>query len=347
MSPKVVKTSESERLIHARRSIQKGYERSLFTHSANNSRQTSILSMFRQEGTQTGRIHTGCKVVDLFCGIGGFSCGAEQAGHRVCMAVDYDRSLLDIHKQNHPDCEHHICKVLPCDDLCFPTGDEPWHLHGSPPCTKLSIMNIDQYKHEQDHAIELVVWFLSLVRKHNPTSWSMEQVNHKRVRQHLDRLSKSHPSIYSWTVVDMVDYGIPQHRKRIIAGSPMVISNFVGRKCCYGPRRTLRDTFPHTKATYVGNDLKKRPDHVTGESVDVPVEDKFRSVDLPCYTIMCTSNRKWCDESGNIIGRFSCRDSATIQGFPEEFILYKRCVASKMGVGNAVPPPVAKILMTP
>ena len=44
--------------------------------------------------------------VDLFCGIGGASTGARDAGAKVRLAVDLDPDALRVHAQNHPDCVH-------------------------------------------------------------------------------------------------------------------------------------------------------------------------------------------------------------------------------------------------
>ena len=41
-------------------------------------------------------------VVDLFCGIGGFSTGATRAGARVALAVDANPEALRVHHVRHP-----------------------------------------------------------------------------------------------------------------------------------------------------------------------------------------------------------------------------------------------------
>eukprot|EP00966_Prymnesium_polylepis_P232684 5381564-Prymnesium_polylepis.1 len=70
------------------------------------------------------------QVVDLFCGIGGFSEGARQAGHTVILAIDADEQALQTHKVNHPDCET-VLTTLP-DGL--PPLPRDAHWHASPPC---------------------------------------------------------------------------------------------------------------------------------------------------------------------------------------------------------------------
>eukprot|EP00966_Prymnesium_polylepis_P001297 29745-Prymnesium_polylepis.1 len=50
-------------------------------------------------------------IVDLFCGIGGFSEGARQAGYQILMAIDSDQRALEAHKQNHPVSEHVLAEL--------------------------------------------------------------------------------------------------------------------------------------------------------------------------------------------------------------------------------------------
>ena len=162
----------------------------------------------------------GTDVVDLFCGIGGFSCGAVAAGHRVVLAVDADEKLLGCHARNHPH-SRHVCTQLP-DELPLPTSGR-WHLHGSPPCQKLSIMQSVPDAVELDEAVDLVSWFLCLVLRARPTTWSMEEVNHERVRAILADFTRRHPLLCEWAPFNAADYGVPQLRKRIIAGSPVCL----------------------------------------------------------------------------------------------------------------------------
>lgn len=42
------------------------------------------------------------KVIDLFCGAGGFSLGAHQAGFKVVASVDIDEKLTSSYKNNFP-----------------------------------------------------------------------------------------------------------------------------------------------------------------------------------------------------------------------------------------------------
>lgn len=295
--------------------------------------------------TTKGGLPSELQVVDLFCGIGGFSHGAKLAGHRVVLAVDQDPRLLDAHRRNNPRCQH-VCCTLPADDLPMDDIRGPWHLHASPPCTKLSIMKPHQYAHERREAIDLVAWYFDLVQRKRPTSWSMEQVNHAAIRERLTRLKAERPLLFDWVVVDAVDHGVPQNRKRIVAGSPSVISN-LRHPSKQKRKRCVLDVIPDPPTKFVRNCLYSRPDQKTKEYVEVPLEDKIRSVEKPCYTVLATGHKRWSDAEGNVLRHLTGEEAALIQSFPPDYRLPSSRVASLIGVGNALPPLLAKSFMRP
>ena len=99
-------------------------------------------------------------VYDIFCGAGGFSCGAAAAGCKIAYACDVDPQALSTHQQNHPTTKH-ARLVLP-SLLPLPTDGQAFHLHGSPPCTLLSTINAYGRKDgDKQPALELVKWFLN------------------------------------------------------------------------------------------------------------------------------------------------------------------------------------------
>ena len=165
-------------------------------------------------------------VVDLFCGVGGFSEGARQAGHRGVLAVDSNNNALDAHKLNHPSAVHELAN-LPEDDIgrLLPSPDTKWHLHGSPPCTKLSRAGgTNRSASDRAEGLFLVNWYLDLVAEVGCTTWSMEQVAQEDVLEELAARKKAAPNIYAYHVVNMAHFGVPQERKRVIAGSPALVS---------------------------------------------------------------------------------------------------------------------------
>lgn len=301
-------------------------------------KQSSLFSF-----VSSGGLSTKTPVVDLFCGIGGFSCGARQAGHHIVLAVDNNKDLLQCHAQNSPDCQH-VCTELPAE-LPLPVSGK-WHLHGSPPCTKLSIMQPIQPQDEREHAIDLVAWFLNLALTAGATSWTMEQVAHKAVISQLEELKRRHPLKADWLCVDAVNYEVPQRRRRVIAGSPFLIANlrfFRSKK----RKLTVRDVLPNPPCEFLRNSLYSRPDPSTGEKVEVALQDKLRSVDKASFTILATGHLKWATSDGTVLRHLKGAEKALIQTFPVDYALPKSNMDSLVGVGNAVPPRLAQILMTP
>lgn len=303
-------------------------------------KQSSIFSFVAKGGLAP---HT--PVVDLFCGIGGFSTGAKEAGHNIALAVDCDPFLLGAHVRNHPEAEH-VCVSLPCDCLPLPKSGD-WHIHGSPPCQKLSIMQPMQTKEDREEAIDMVEWFLTFALSSSATSWSMEQVAHRRVVQKLEILKQRHPLKVDFLVLDAVDFQVPQNRRRIIGGSPFLINNLRIFKSLKRKRRSIRDVFSDPPADYIRNSLYSRPDPVTKECVAVPAKDQIRTIDKPSFTVLATGHLKWADGDGVVLRHFRAAEKAVLQTFPENYKLPWNSEIALIGIGNAIPPALARVLMTP
>ena len=58
-------------------------------------------------GADLGVLLPGEKVVDLFCGAGGWDAAANRLGISVDFAVNHDEVAIETHRANHPGCVHH------------------------------------------------------------------------------------------------------------------------------------------------------------------------------------------------------------------------------------------------
>ena len=152
-------------------------------------------------------------VIDLFCGMGGFSQGSIEAGAKVVLAVDLWEESLKVHYHNHPGTPIKRMTLGTKNQFSiFMSEVEKWrkmgyhvHLHGSPPCQALS----NASSRNPSEGMPLVIWFLDLVKFTKPDSWSMENVVPMR-----KRLPEGTPSV----VLNSADYGVAQTRRRCIAG---------------------------------------------------------------------------------------------------------------------------------
>ena len=202
------------------------------------------------------------EVVDLFSGGGGFTEGAVLAGAKVVLSIDCWEPAIRIHKANHPN--------IPCINYTLGgsiketaalirsrlTSGAHFHLHGSPPCQKLSNASSD----DSEEGMVLVNWFIDLVRYMNPDSWSMENV--LPVAKKID----SHRPNTPYVKLNSADFGVPQTRNRIFAGEGWVANP------------------THTKEEWVSV-IEALP-HLEGElNMTTNKNIKQRSVEEPMRTI--------------------------------------------------------------
>jgi len=107
------------------------------------------------------------KVVDLFCGAGGFSQGFKEAGFEIVWALDNDFLACESYRLNHGNVvtQENIQNIL-----SIPTCDV---LIGSPPCPEFSVANRN-FKRQPD--LTFVTKFLDIVAANKPKYWVMENV---------------------------------------------------------------------------------------------------------------------------------------------------------------------------
>ena len=142
-------------------------------------------------------------------------------------ACDYSEDAIAAHRANHPETEHLQAELpLPRRRLPFPKDGRKFHVHGSPPCTLFSTMNSRQGgESEARHAAtKLVSWYLKTALNSGCTSWTMEQVPSKVVLRVVERFRLKHRARMDYGVFDFYDLGVPQRRKRLLAGTPALIA---------------------------------------------------------------------------------------------------------------------------
>jgi len=175
-------------------------------------------------------------VIDLFCGMGGFSQGAIEAGAKVVLAVDLWDEALKVHAKNHPNTpikratlgeKYHFSLIKFEVDKWRKLGYHV-HIHGSPPCQALS----NASSRNPEEGMPLVIWFLDCVKFADPDSWSMENVVPVR-----KRLPEGTPSV----ILNSADFGVAQTRRRCFAGEGWVANPTHSKEKWLG----VIDVLPH------------------------------------------------------------------------------------------------------
>ena len=157
-------------------------------------------------------------VVDLFCGIGGLTHGFLKEGFNVVAGIDIDPTCEYPFKRNNS--AQFILKSvedLSANDILrlYPKGDTKI-LVGCAPCQPFSKYT---NRKSEDNKWQLVGTFAELICGVQPDVVSMENVpqleQHPVFYEFLKTLKDQ--GYYSWwTIVDCVDYGVPQKRHRLV-----------------------------------------------------------------------------------------------------------------------------------
>ena len=322
-------------------------------------RQLSLAALFGGQAQGLEQPPDGClPVFDLFCGGGGFSCGAEAAGCKVVWACDMDEDALETHRRNHP-ATVHCSRALPHDHIPFPTDGSAFHLHGSPPCQLFSSAS-QRMRRQGDRAQSeaLVEWFLRLALRCGATSWTMEEVNSPHVLSIVERVRKAHPTRVAYHEFRFEELGVPQTRHRLIAGSPELIAKLL-RARRSEPQRSIQNFITKPRGTHIRSHTysvsrtKKRGAVDTGGAKYAYKVAKLGDHCKPTTglspTILAGIPMLWVTKSeGKAHTRLSLnpRESALLQTFPTNYWLPENNRLALKHVGNAVPPKVATLLMS-
>lgn len=105
--------------------------------------------------------------IDLFSGAGGMSLGAEMAGLKTKLAVDFDASAFATYAHNHPDTFVLQADVQNLLDISVPFASKDIVVYGGPPCQGFSTSNQRTRSADNDKNW-LYRSFINFVRKIRP-----------------------------------------------------------------------------------------------------------------------------------------------------------------------------------
>lgn len=164
--------------------------------------------------------------IDLFAGAGGLSLGFEQAGFDVVAAVEVDPVHCAAHEFNFPNCAIIARSVvgLTAADVrrAAGIGLKPVHVvFGGAPCQGFSLIG---QRVLDDPRNSLVREFVRLVHELRASYFVFENVKGLTLGKHrkfLEELIEAFEAVgyqvrLPWKVLDAADYGVPQHRDRLI-----------------------------------------------------------------------------------------------------------------------------------
>lgn len=161
-------------------------------------------------------------VIDLFCGVGGFSYGFKKAEFNIVLGIDCEKSKLITYQKNiqSPILNADITQLSAKDIYSLNNGHSIDVVIGSPPCVEYSKSN-PKKKSETDRLLDLSFplpfHFLSFVTLLRPNVFVMENVSHffeTRDAQFINNIFKTLGYTTLLNSINVKNFGIPQYRKR-------------------------------------------------------------------------------------------------------------------------------------
>ena len=164
------------------------------------------------------------KVLDLFCGAGGLSCGFKMAGFEIAGGIDFEPSAIKTHERNFPGGVNWCGDIREFSDdrirKEFPGGVDV--IIGGPPCQGFSNANMQQKDLTDDPRNRLFMEFIRFVRQLKPKAFMIENVrgiltkdNGFAKRKIYDLMEGAGYNVSS-CVLSASDYGVPQKRLRAV-----------------------------------------------------------------------------------------------------------------------------------
>jgi len=168
------------------------------------------------------------QAIDLFCGVGGLTCGLIQAGINVVAGFDLDPTCQYAYEHNNHVPYHirNVREVLGGELNNLYNDNTTRVLVGCAPCQPFSQMRLKMGQANiNDEKYNLLLEFARLIEETHPDVISMENVPQIRetdvYREFIALLKRNHYH-YNAQVVYCPNYGIPQTRRRfVLVGSQL------------------------------------------------------------------------------------------------------------------------------
>ena len=291
---------------------------------------------------------------DGFCGAGGVSCGAVQAGLKIKFAFDHNLDACGSYGRNNPDAIVWHCDLNQIMSLCHerPNEFKVDIMHMSPPCQAYSRLNHGAGKRDpstkggmRDDANTAASFGISELLKHckprivtlEQTSGIFDEKNTRYLRGVISQFTALDYSL-TWRELNLADWGTPQARKRLI-----LVAACPGEKVpawpspTHGPEVgvphcTINESIDGIDDTY--------ENHHPSWRFDGPVT----SGDTMLTSLIATTGTSNLHPSGR---QFTVRELASLMTLPGDFKFAHGLPDSTMKrqIGNMVPARFCKSLM--
>lgn len=311
------------------------------------------------------------KLISLFSGCGGLDLGFERAGFEILVANEFDPTIWETFKVNHPNTKLIEGDIRKIKEEEFP--DEIDGIIGGPPCQSWSeagsLRGIDDYRGK------LFYEYIRILKSKRPKFFLAENVSGMLANRHSEAvkniLATFNDCGYDVTVtlVNAKDFGVAQERKRVFYigfRSDLGIDfTFPEGSTQKGNKLTLRDIIwdlqysavPAGAKNYHNPDAVNNNEYFTGSySTIFMSRNRVKSWDEQAFTVQASgrqcqihpqapkmkfisqNKREFVEGKEHLYRRMTIREIARVQGFPDSFkFIYKNTDDAYKMIGNAVP----------
>lgn len=312
------------------------------------------------------------KVISLFSGCGGLDLGFEKAGFEVPLANEFDKTIWETFKRNHP--RTHLIEgdIREIDESLF--DDDVDGIIGGPPCQSWS--EAGSLKGINDARGQLFYDYIRILRRVKPKFFLAENVSGMLANRHneavkniLDMFDQSGYDV-TMTLVNAKDYGVAEERKRVF---------YIGFRKDLGisfsfPKGSTEDDTKKISLRDIIWDLqdsavpaldknKRNPAAINNNEYFIgaysPIfmsRNRVKSWDEQAYTVQASGRQcqlhpqapkmekvaknecRFVPGKEHLYRRLTIREVARVQGFPDDFeFIYENVNDAYKMIGNAVP----------
>lgn len=312
------------------------------------------------------------QVISLFSGCGGLDLGFEKAGFKIPVANEFDKTIWETFKINHPKTKLIEGDIRNIQAKDFPSGVDG--IIGGPPCQSWS--EAGSLRGIEDARGQLFFDYIRILREIKPKFFLAENVSGMLANRHSDAvqniLKMFEDSGYdvSLTLVNAKDYGVAEERKRVfyIGFRKDLSIKFVfpkGSTDDDSKKLTLRDIIWDLQETAVPALAKNKHnpqainnnEYFTGAfSTIFMSRNRVKNWDEQAFTVQASGRQcqlhpqapkmvkydkndcRFVEGKEALYRRMTVREIARIQGFPDNFqFIYTDINDAYKMIGNAVP----------
>ena len=302
------------------------------------------------------------KVVSLFSGCGGCDQGLigdfvfnnkyyDELPYEIVYALDIDQKALNTHKMNFK------CNNLVCGNICdIPSESIPEHdvLVGGFPCQSFSTVN--PTKDPFDDRANLYKQMVRIAKDKQPKVIIAENVKglmtlHKgQIFKRVCDAFEDAGYTLSYKLLNAANYGVPQKRERMIL---VGFRNDLGITFVF-PEETTSEKWVPLSVAVPELAIPDKKYYFSEKAVQGMKNAKpnmkrglWQRLDEPCLTVtshlakVSLNSRDpvlLVDPKTELYRRFTPREAARIQSFPDKFVFAGSETDAYRQIGNAVPP---------